>query len=75
MSTPGSEAYRFAIAEVTKVYQDTPNGGVLLSKIAESFEKQYTNPPTSIFEALIGKVFTSEEVRCILFRPAEEQAR
>ena len=75
MSTPESEAYHYAIAEVTKAYQDTPNGEVLLAKIAENFDKQYTNPPNRIFETLIGKDFTSEEVRCTLFKPTEEQAR
>ena len=75
MSTPESDAYDYAIAEVTKAYQDAPNGEDLLAKIAENFEKQFTNPPNRIFETLIGNFFTADEVRCVLFRPTEEQAR
>lgn len=75
MSTPESDAYHYAIAEVTKAYQDAPNGEVLLAKIIENFEKQFTNPPSRIFETLIGKIFSSDEVRCVLFGPTEEQAR
>ena len=75
ITTLESEAYHYAISEVTKAYQDTPNGDVLLAKIAENFKKQYENPPKNIFETLIGRAFTSEEVRCTLFRPTEEQAR
>lgn len=75
MVTRGDEAYQHAIAKVSESYKDTPDGDKLLEKILTSFDKHFKNPPTRDFEVILQKNFTTEEIRCALFQPTDEQVR
>ena len=75
MHSKGIEAYQHAIAEVGKVYENTPDGESLLQTILVSFSKHFSNPPTSCFEEILQKNFTVEEMRCAMFLPTNDQVR
>lgn len=75
MATREDVAYQHALAKVREAYKDIPDGDGLLAKIVTSFEKQFKNPPTRDFEVILQKNFTTEEIRCAMFQPTDEQIR
>ena len=66
-------AYAHAVAAVAKFYEDAPDGKKLLDTILQSFDRHFKNPPIRDFELLLRRNFTSEEIRCALFKPTEDQ--
>ena len=68
-------AYAHAIAAVARFYEGTPDGQRLLDTILQSFDRHFKNPPIRDFELLLQRNFATEEIRCALFKPNEDQIR